>query len=230
MSWRDTLFVWKGKATVDVDQKSFSWEGSWIGVDCALTKNLLLPSESSFEKSNMNFAVVGKIISDENDNKLELSTLKLQVTGGKGWLLDDMEYHQDDKHTVLFLHKKGFRTVNVGANGFNEYGSFISLGYCSELYSYEDIMDGKEFNLVLGRRYLSDSDPRSSWQVNVEVKRLLESADHLTNDNSASSDIKTTFHCADLDSEWPRRLGKQVKKRSQVSPDKHSSKKHKTDQ
>ena len=57
MSWRDTLFIWKGKA------KSASgvleWEGSWAGVDSALAKNVLLPSDAVFQKSSMLFSVSG---------------------------------------------------------------------------------------------------------------------------------------------------------------------------
>ena len=105
MSWRDTLFIWKGKA------KSASgvleWKGSWVGVDSALAKNVLLPSDAVFQKSSMLFSVGGsqsistqeRIESSDKDS----TTLSFQITKGKGWLLDDLLHHQDQVHAYNLL-------------------------------------------------------------------------------------------------------------------------------
>ena len=39
----------------------------------------------------------------------------------KDWVIEAV-----DDHTILFVHKKDFRSVFVGANDFNEYGPSIS--------------------------------------------------------------------------------------------------------
>jgi hypothetical protein len=176
MSWRDTLFIWKGKA------KSASgvleWEGSWAGVDSALAKNVLLPSDAVFQKSSMLFSVSGNqsISAQERTESSEkdATTLSFQITKGKGWLLDDLLHHQDQVHDLLFYKSSKIPTVLVGAVGINDFGRFLAFGRCEGVANLEEINSGKEFTLILGRRYLEDKDQRSSWKALAEMKECLE--------------------------------------------------------
>ena len=170
MSWRDTLFVWEGKACfVKASRDVFEWKGSWVGVDSSTTENFALPPGQSFAESKMLFSIGGKkkgsvhledFCSTVNSPPsaqeampvARLESISLQAAGGKGWLLDDMKYHKDHAHDLLFYELEG---VFVGATGANDFGSFLAMGRCDGVSSIAEIESGKEFTLTLGRRYVS---------------------------------------------------------------------------
>ena len=177
MSWRDTLFIWRGSAKCT--KGVLEWKGSWVGVESRAAKDVKVPPKARFSKSNMLFLVNGEQdVQGESIKKgscAEAGTeLIFKVTKGKGWLLDDMLYHKDHTHDVLFVGSNEAATVLVGAMGSNDFGSFLSLGKCDGVASIAEIKAGKEFTLILGRRYLEEEDVRSSWKVNIEIKECLE--------------------------------------------------------
>ena len=184
MSWRDTLFIWKGKA------KSASgvleWKGSWVGVDSALAKNVVLPNLAAFQKSSMLFSVSSSNQERIKSSDKDATTRSFQITEGKGWLLDDLLHHQDCVHDVLFYKSSKIPTVLVGAVGKNDFGSFLAFGRCEGVASLAEIDNGKEFTLILGRRYLEDKDQRSSWKALTETKQCLENIASLALDSVAN--------------------------------------------
>ena len=176
MSWRDTLFIWRGSARCT--KGAFEWKGSWVGVDSSAAKNVKVPPKARFSESNMLFCVNGEHdVKQEGTKKGSCQEdgveLTFKVTKGKGWLLDDMLYHKDHAQDIYFRTSEA-KTVLVGATGSNDFGSFLSLGICDGVASIEEIKAGKEFTLTLGRRYLEEADIRSSWKANAEIRECLK--------------------------------------------------------
>ena len=176
MSWRDTLFIWRGSAKCT--KGAFEWEGSWVGVDSPAAKNVKVPLKARFSESKMLFSVKGEQCVKQEGTKKgscqeDCVELTFKVTKGKGWLLDDMLYHKDHAQDIYFRTNKA-KMVLVGATGSNDFGSFLSLGICDGVASIKEIKAGKEFTLTLGRRYLEEEDIRSSWKANAEIRECLK--------------------------------------------------------
>ena len=91
MSWRETLFVWKGEGSFHEQNNNMKWEGKWCGTEQPDVKHF--PTENEFNKSKMLFSVSSKYNEENKQHQLDML--------GKGWLLDDMEYHSDTKHTFV---------------------------------------------------------------------------------------------------------------------------------
>ena len=79
MSWRDTLFVWRGTLVGDGDRLTF--EGSWVGA----TTGPGLPSLSEHEASENVFSVTGRIPGGGIDD-----------LDGKTWTVDGGAYQLDN--------------------------------------------------------------------------------------------------------------------------------------
>ena len=157
MTWRDTLFVWKGRVQRDLGL-GIIFEGTWLGVQAgAADPPVKIPGNDAFAKSAMDFFVSGTL--DEQCEKIGESC-SYQLTQGKGWLLDDMEYHQDQVHHVHF-YKWRANTCLVFAYGTNAYGDFIASGTSDAAALGSNVSD--VFEMTLARRYLEDGDARSQW-------------------------------------------------------------------
>jgi hypothetical protein len=74
MSWRDTLFIWRGRfrrrdtTFPGEDDPSFDWQGTWIGVDAGGTLKPDAPEMEAFaEKGLPEFDVRGSLDPDRTD-------------------------------------------------------------------------------------------------------------------------------------------------------------------
>ena len=52
MSWRDTLFIWRGSAKCT--KGVLEWKGSWVGVESPAAKDVKVPPKARFSKSRKN--------------------------------------------------------------------------------------------------------------------------------------------------------------------------------
>jgi len=132
--------VWQGRWTTSEDKNSFTWTGSWVGVeDCPDARRAPTPNSAAFAESDMRFEVKGSSSSSSSDDKSGFWTVSL--TQGAGWDLgegSEKKRHDDHKH-VLYMEflpdgpsEKG--SSIVVATGENEFGSFISAGYVQADY------------------------------------------------------------------------------------------------
>ena len=60
MSWRETLFVWKGEGSFHEQNNNMKWEGKWCGTDQPDEKHF--PKENEFKESKMLFFSVNMIV------------------------------------------------------------------------------------------------------------------------------------------------------------------------
>lgn len=134
------------------------FEGTWLGLPGGpKDPPIKIPGDEAFAKSAMDFFVSGTL--EEQSESIGESS-SYQLTQGKGWLLDDMEYHQDQVHHVHF-YKWREQTCLVFAYGTNAYGDFIAFGTSDAAALSSNVSE--VFEMTLARRYLEDGDPRSQW-------------------------------------------------------------------
>ena len=155
-SWRDTLFVWCGKISIeatknddddddktkdgkkDGDKTFITWTGSWVGVDSATADS---STEIERSTSKNTFTVKGNQFS--RSNSITLSTTEYLLDNGDG-----LEAHIDPSYEICVKEREDGSQLVAGA-GCNEFGKFISVG----------TWKGNE--LILARRYVEDGDVRS---------------------------------------------------------------------
>jgi len=149
MSWRNTLFVWRGTLA------GAEWAGHWVGVDSPDVARVALPSAEEFADSSNAFAVTfeaggGGMFACEPG-------AEVAATAGQGYMLDQGDglghsFHQDDEHYIRFFHSADGALL-AAARGHNEFAPFVALGSVT----------GTE--LVLARRYLDGKDARADWTL-----------------------------------------------------------------
>lgn len=179
-SWRDTLFVWDGIMVIGdpngkkKNERNFCWKGTWVGCeDCADAKRADIPKRGFGENvpSDMYFDVSGSIKPKEEKNS-DASEYIVSITSGEGYDLEDAgqkKKHKDNVHIILLPNLKWTgnlmdQRVNlVYANGKNEFGSFITIGW---------MRPGNR--LTLGRRYLDENDARCHWSIDELRNATLE--------------------------------------------------------
>ena len=150
MSWRETLFVWKGEGSFHEQNNNMKWEGKWCGTE--QPDVIHFPTENEFNKSKMLFSVSSKYNEENKQHQLDML--------GKGWLLDDMEYHSDTKHTLKLYDTKISGQYIVFAKGNNDFSNFISIGLLEKNKDNKNI-----FTMTLARRYLEEDDERIMWSL-----------------------------------------------------------------
>eukprot|EP00961_Rhodomonas_salina_P132140 1778638-Rhodomonas_salina.1 len=109
MTWRDTLFVWRGDLSLQDNDTRFVWKGTWVGVDSADSRSAPTPSSFSFLRSKMTFDVGGTVTWK---GKPQIwSGCELNFEGSyPGWLLDNgegPELFTDAKHELVFAEGSG---------------------------------------------------------------------------------------------------------------------------
>jgi len=163
MSWRDTLFVWRGTLVGDGDRLTF--EGSWVGA----TTGPGLPSLSEHEASENVFSVTGRIpgggIDDLDGKTWTVDGGAYQLDNGEG-----LEEHADDAYTVEFKEAESGaadepRRVLAWSVGENEFGKFIIAGSMPEAGV-----------LCLQRRYIDNKDARATYDMAALYEALSSQA------------------------------------------------------
>jgi hypothetical protein len=197
MSWRDTLFIWRGRfrrrdtTYPGEDDPSFDWQGTWIGVDAGGTLKPDAPEMEAFaEKGLPKFDVRGSLDPDRTDRTEGFSGEYRSdpdrggVPGYQGWQLDQgdgkgLTWFDDDEHRIRVDGD------DVFAVGRNKFGPFVSAGVASG-YSFQKFAMGPEGLssapstesssrvVVLARRYLDEKDARATMRLDewaAEAKR-----------------------------------------------------------
>ena len=101
---------------------------------------------------------------------------EFDVTGGKGWFLNDGAFHTDTTHRIKFSpacvagSKSAVSQFLVLACGDNDFGPFCSIGRAQVQRSTSTGTDssapvGTTFTLTLARRYLEAKDRRAKVTV-----------------------------------------------------------------
>ena len=106
----------------------------------------------SLTKVKCYFQSVVKYNEENKQHKLDML--------GKGWLLDDMEYHSDTKHKLKLYDTKMSGQYIVFAKGNNDFSNFISVGLLEKNKDNKNI-----FTMTLARRYLEEDDERIMWSL-----------------------------------------------------------------
>jgi len=196
MSWRDTLFIWRGRFVrqrpLDPERSPdrptlVHWRGSWIGVDAGGTLEPDAPEMEAFaDEALPKFAVAGHRVSQldtpegftNGEYRLDKQTnISFKEDGSRlGWQLENgahpgLAWFQDDEHRVRV---DGDDVFAVGRNGF---APFVSVGVASG-YAYETqpqkntAVDSRV--VVMARRYLDEKDARATMRLDewaAEAKR-----------------------------------------------------------
>ena len=203
MSWRDTLFIWRGDlvttittTTSDVsatkthpqsNQSVFSaFEGRWVGVHAVDACDATMPTNDEFDSSDSAFHVTA----ESKDVEFE----SLSYVCGTGWELDQgdgagNQWYRDDVHVVKMIDDGDV----VIATGRNAFAPFVSAGVLSG-YAYrketlkEDITGTiprertqitTRRKMTLARRYLDHRDARCKWNAHDrggELERAVREA------------------------------------------------------
>lgn len=152
MSWRDTIFVWRGSLTPAVSSAAEGavWEGRWVGV-VTRDASAAMPADADFDASPNHFGVAMEAASTavaaaahtaaavvvdcsttmsitaraavtEQPSPKPSSSTSFSAVSGRGWMLDG-EWHVDTVHEVK-IHHPG----RAFATGHNDYGPFITCG------------------------------------------------------------------------------------------------------
>ena len=148
MSWRDTLFVWRGALGANG-----SWHGRWVGVAAADAAHADPPNEASYAAA-------------EADGEFEAALgANAQIAGGcvaesSRYSLDGDQWHEDDTNELAVAQSiddggggSGVGSRLVAASGGNEFGRFVSVG---------SLAGGV---LCLARRYLQKRDERCAMRA-----------------------------------------------------------------
>lgn len=207
-SIRETLFVWDGIMLVrepddpKKDGRGFHWKGTCVACkECPDSKKADIPKRGFGENvpSDMKFDVEGTIKElkeDGKDNKLECIEYIASITSGGYDIKEDEEgkENKDQTHEILLPNLKWTgnlkdQRVNiVYANGTNEFGDFISIGW---------MRPGNR--LTLGRRYINHDDLRSKWSLDDLRKAAL--AEITTEKNNIVKVITPPWQCDTMHSD-----------------------------
>jgi hypothetical protein len=162
--WRDTLFVWRGRATWPGGGGArVEWSGRWVGSGARRgagvgdARAAPTPSGAAFAAAELAFEVAGAL-----DGGPGAGPRGAELTQGRGWQLgEERAWHRDSAHHLMLpewpLPRAG---QAVFATGANEFGPFLSIGRLVE--ARED-----EWELTLARRYLDPRDARAEWTPEV---------------------------------------------------------------
>ena len=161
MSWRDTLFFWRGEFRVDRDGAA-RFAGTWVGVDAG--------SDGAGEFASATYAFPSTGAVDD------------------GWQLlgDDgrVAWHGDATHDVLVDPASGI----VVASGSNAFAPFVSAGVLSRRYAFGP--GGSTRTLTLARRYLGAKDARAGWSLERVMREATEAiANDGVNKNGTGGNI-----------------------------------------
>ena len=220
MSWRDTLFIWRGRfrrrdaIRPGEDDPSFDWQGTWIGVDAGGTLKPDAPEMEAFaEKGLPKFDVRGSLDPDRTDRTEGFSGEYRSdpncggVPGYQGWQLDQgdgkgLTWFDDDEHRIRVDGD------DVFAVGRNKFGAFVSAGVASG-YSFQKFAMGPEGlssapstesssrDVVLARRYLDEKDARATMRLDewaAEAKRDRKNGVKPWNVPAMASEKKRAIH------------------------------------
>ena len=192
MSWRDTLFIWRGRfrrrdtTYPGEDDPSFDWQGTWIGVDAGGTLKPDAPEMEAFaDEALPKFAVAGHRVSPDTpegftngEYRLDKQTnalLPKEDGSCLGWQLENgaegLAWFQDDEHRVRV---DGDDVFAVGRNGFAPFVSVgVASGYAYELQPQKNTAVDSRV-VVMARRYLDEKDARAKMRLEewaAEAKR-----------------------------------------------------------
>jgi hypothetical protein len=179
MSWRDTLFFWRGEFRVDRDGAA-RFAGTWVGVDAGPDGDdayASAPPDADFASARaLRFAArADPPAPTEPAPATRMSaTYAFPSTGAvdDGWQLlgDDgrVAWHGDAMHDVLVDPASGV----VVASGSNAFAPFISAGVLSQRYAFGP--GGSTRTLTLARRYLGAKDARAGWSLERVMREATE--------------------------------------------------------
>lgn len=187
MSWRDTLFIWRGRfrrrdaTRPGEDDPPFDWQGTWIGVDAGGTLKPDAPEMEAFaEKGLPKFDVRGWLDQHRTDRTEGFSgeyrsDPDREGTPGVGWQLDQgdgagLTWFGDDEHRIRV---DGDDVFAVGRNAFGPFVSAgVATGYSFQTYRQEAPTSGRSSEtesssrvVVLARRYLDEKDARATMRL-----------------------------------------------------------------
>ena len=182
MSWRDTLFFWRGEFRVDRDGAA-RFAGTWVGVDAGPDGAYAsAPPDADFASARaLRFAALANspAPSEPVPATRTSATYAFPSTGAvdDGWQLlgDDgrVAWHGDETHDVLVDPASGV----VVASGSNAFAPFVSAGVLSRRYAFGP--GGSTRTLTLARRYLGAKDARAGWSLERVMR---EATDAIAND------------------------------------------------
>jgi hypothetical protein len=123
ISWRDTLFCWKG--ILSCENNEFQYNGTWVG-----SEDLTLPSKEQFHHSKNTFLLKSNQIKKESlfiDNIINNKEL---IWKGS-YLLDNgtgLDSFSDIENKTLtgIININGIKIICIVAKGITEFGKFIS--------------------------------------------------------------------------------------------------------
>lgn len=202
MSWRDTLFIWRGPFTRELAQAESSdikpihmwrWKGRWIGVDAGGEADAKAPKTADFANTELpKFEGLGNVadVADveggfdreyssnpDIDNRGNSDDDPMNPLKGIGWQLDNGDGLTwfTDENIVIRVEKN-----LVVAAGRNEFGPFISAGVVSGYrYAFDDEWHGpykaskhETRDVMLARRYLDAKDARAKWSLNELLSEI----------------------------------------------------------
>lgn len=183
MTWRDTLYLWRGPLVIEKlddeasDQKlsTISWSGTRINCpDCPDSRQAPLPTNEAFDNSATTFDFMGTIQGPATDATIVSLTSGTWQHAGEGGDVSATPSPKRDSTHKLDLSRWledtnafGYDSLVLGS-GSNEYGDFIEMGWVRPGGVFRENLlddDGKlEGNtLTLARRYLPEKDERSTW-------------------------------------------------------------------
>jgi hypothetical protein len=175
MSWKKTLFVWRGMLTEkqSEDIMKLNWTGTWVGTQDVVHK---FPSAEEFQEASTTFelSVVGnfdmncfKIVPSEAASLAPRSNMECTWIGS--YLLDNgsgLETFRDLQHKCMLSEDPaGTSAWIVSARGTTEFGPFLSKGRLENVLGV--------WVLTLARRYVSDSDTRLTISLEAAHDELL---------------------------------------------------------
>jgi hypothetical protein len=193
MSWRDTLFVWRG-ALVE-DGVGFTFTGAWVGVDAPAMPSEgetdLAPADAAFQTATADggtlFVVKGIITPSASVAPLgsapictgAMRTARIDRTftsTGGYYLLDNgdgsPDQHTEEVHVVTVTGHAVGNGKLVVAKGYNEFGAFISVGVLVPSAIGGHINSSS--TLTLARRYIDELDARCRWSDVECIDRALD--------------------------------------------------------
>ena len=179
MSWRDTLFIWRGEFKVQTDGRGHAeahFEGRWVGVDAPDARDAALPSDDAFRDAPPVFRIHGSLVPRApGGDSLDLGAHYLLTSSGEN--LDGWELDQGDGAGLRWYGDSAHEARVVGdlvvARGENDFAPFVSAGHLSG-YSHQlhRAGDGERHTatitkrtLTLARRYLDPGDERVGWSL-----------------------------------------------------------------
>jgi hypothetical protein len=190
MSWRDTLFIWRGEFKVQTDGQGNAeahFKGRWVGVDAPDARDAALPSDDAFRAAPPMFWIHGTLVPGAPADSLDLASHYLLTSSGEN--LDGWELDQGDGAGLRWYGDRAHEARVVGdlvvARGENEFAPFVSTGYLSGYSHQLDHAGDNEWNgvtitkrkLTLARRYLDPGDERVGWSLRDVEREAREASE-----------------------------------------------------